>query len=75
MIVTVVQGARTALRALRAPGKGEHLKLEHGKPVSHPTPVPVAPSERCTQPPGREPARRQPQAGLRIGVVEHLPAE
>ncbi|GAA2249225.1 MULTISPECIES: glycoside hydrolase family 65 protein [Kitasatospora] len=55
--------------------EGEQLKLEHSRPVSRPTTVPVTPSELCIQPPGREPARRQAQAGLPIGVVEHLPAE
>ncbi|MDH6128969.1 glycosyl hydrolase family 65 protein [Kitasatospora sp. GP82] len=54
---------------------GEKLKLGRGRPVSRPTVVPEAPTERCVQPPGREPARRQAQAGLPIGVVEHLPAE
>lgn len=56
--------------------EGEELLVAPGRPVSRPTTVPE-PVERCTQPPGREPSPRQPQAGVQTGsgAVEHLQAE
>ncbi|MER6397716.1 glycoside hydrolase family 65 protein [Kitasatospora sp. NPDC059973] len=61
---------------LRHDGEGVQVKV--GSPVTLPTTVPPA-QERCSQPPGREPARRQPQAGVIGGTLgpgpEHLAAE
>ncbi|AUG78982.1 glycosyl hydrolase [Kitasatospora sp. MMS16-BH015] len=56
--------------------EGEELTVTADKPVSRAMPEPEQ-VERCVQPPGREPARRQPQAGVQVGsgAVEHLPAE
>ncbi|WP_405012121.1 glycoside hydrolase family 65 protein [Kitasatospora sp. NBC_01539] len=54
---------------------GEVLDVEAGAPVRRPTTVAEMPSERCVQPPGREPARRHPQAGVHAAPVEHLAAE
>lgn len=58
--------------------EGEPLRIEAGRPVSFPMAVTEAP-ERCTQPPGREPARRQQQAGPAVGsgadAPPHLTAE
>ncbi|MFI8460920.1 glycoside hydrolase family 65 protein [Kitasatospora sp. NPDC085464] len=56
---------------------GEAVQLKSGKPVTLPTTAPPA-QERFAQPPGREPARRQPQAGLaagKLGQHDHLAAE
>ncbi|WBP87599.1 glycoside hydrolase family 65 protein [Kitasatospora cathayae] len=56
---------------------GEPVQVKAGSPVTLPTTVPPA-QERCAQPPGREPARRQPQAGLvagKLGQQDHLAAE
>ncbi|MBV6701401.1 glycoside hydrolase family 65 protein [Kitasatospora aureofaciens] len=57
---------------------GEGVQVKAGEPVTLPTTAPPA-QERCTQPPGREPARRQAQAGLATGKVgqspDHLAAE
>ncbi|MED7947992.1 glycosyl hydrolase family 65 protein [Streptomyces sp. BE20] len=57
---------------------GEAVQVKAGEPVSLPTTAPPA-QERCSQPPGREPARRQPQAGVaggRVGAAaDHLAAE
>lgn len=56
---------------------GEAVQVKAGRPVTLPTTVPPA-RERCAQPPGREPSRRQPQAGLaagKIGQQDHLAAE
>ncbi|PBC78418.1 alpha,alpha-trehalose phosphorylase [Streptomyces sp. TLI_235] len=54
---------------------GEVLEVKSGSPVHRPTVVADAPPERCIQPPGREPARRHPQAGVHTQPIEHLPAE
>ncbi|GJF32354.1 glycosyl hydrolase [Kitasatospora sp. NE20-6] len=54
---------------------GEVLDVEAGAPVRRPTTVAEVPSERCVQPPGREPARRHAQAGVHTAPVEHLAAE
>ena len=54
---------------------GEVLDVEPGAPVHRPTTVAETPPDRCLQPPGREPARRHPQAGVHTAPVEHLPAE
>ncbi|MBP0451891.1 glycoside hydrolase family 65 protein [Kitasatospora sp. RG8] len=59
---------------------GEAVQVKAGRPVTLPTTVPPV-QERCSQPPGREPARRQPQAGVAAGTLgtgpgtEHLAAE
>ncbi|MFE6871973.1 glycoside hydrolase family 65 protein [Kitasatospora sp. NPDC057692] len=57
---------------------GETVQVKAGRPVSLPTTTPPA-QERCSQPPGREPARRQAQAGLSTGRLtsgpDHLAAE
>jgi alpha,alpha-trehalose phosphorylase len=56
---------------------GEAVQVKAGSPVTLPTTSPPA-QERCAQPPGREPARRQPQAGLaagKLGQQDHLAAE
>ncbi|WP_031075910.1 glycoside hydrolase family 65 protein [Streptomyces sp. NRRL WC-3742] len=56
---------------------GEMVQVKAGEPVTLPTTVPPA-QERCAQPPGREPARRLPQAGLaagKLGQQDHLAAE
>ncbi|WP_030271387.1 glycoside hydrolase family 65 protein [Streptomyces sp. NRRL B-24484] len=54
---------------------GEVLEVKAGSPLHRPTTVAEVPPERCTQPPGREPARRHPQAGVHTQPIEHLPAE
>ncbi|MER5639734.1 glycosyl hydrolase family 65 protein [Kitasatospora sp. NPDC002227] len=55
--------------------EGEELTVAPDKPVTRPTKEPEL-VDRCSQPPGREPARRQAQPGTPIGSgVEHLPAE
>ncbi|GAA2998908.1 glycosyl hydrolase family 65 protein [Kitasatospora albolonga] len=58
--------------------EGEPLRVEAGRPASRPMAAP-APVERCAQPPGREPARRQQTSGPAVGSgVEpstHLAAE
>ncbi|MEV8095119.1 glycosyl hydrolase family 65 protein [Kitasatospora sp. NPDC085879] len=54
---------------------GEVLEVKSGSPVHRPTVVADPPPERCIQPPGREPARRHPQAGVHTQPIEHLPAE
>ncbi|MEW1911090.1 glycosyl hydrolase family 65 protein [Kitasatospora sp. NPDC085895] len=54
---------------------GEVLEVKAGSPLHRPTTVAEVPPERCTQPPGREPARRHPQAGVHAQPIEHLPAE
>ncbi|MGW4650586.1 glycoside hydrolase family 65 protein [Kitasatospora sp. NPDC004289] len=58
--------------------EGEPLRVEAGRPASRPMAAP-APVERCAQPPGREPARRQQTPGPAVGSgVEpstHLAAE
>ncbi|MCU7823477.1 glycoside hydrolase family 65 protein [Kitasatospora sp. DSM 101779] len=54
---------------------GEVLEVKAGSPLHRPTVVAEVPPERCTQPPGREPARRHPQAGVHAQPIEHLPAE
>ncbi|KQV19781.1 MULTISPECIES: glycoside hydrolase family 65 protein [unclassified Kitasatospora] len=57
--------------------EGEPLRVEPGRPVSRPMPVQETP-ERCLQPPGREPARRQQQLGPAVGSgaePPHLAAE
>ena len=57
---------------------GEDIQVKAGTAVRRPTAVPPA-QERCVQPPGREPARRQAHAGVTGGTVgagpEHLAAE
>ncbi|MFC8448557.1 glycoside hydrolase family 65 protein [Kitasatospora sp. NPDC057223] len=63
---------------LHATHDGEEIQIKAGSPVRRPTAVPPA-QERCVQPPGREPARRQAHAGVTGGTVgagpEHLAAE
>ncbi|MFJ2779246.1 MULTISPECIES: glycoside hydrolase family 65 protein [unclassified Kitasatospora] len=57
---------------------GEAVQVKAGTPVTVPITVPPG-QERCVQPPGREPARRQPQAGVAAGKLgpgpDHLAAE
>ncbi|MFJ9693640.1 glycoside hydrolase family 65 protein [Kitasatospora sp. NPDC101183] len=56
---------------------GEAVQVKAGSPVTLPTTAPPG-QERCAQPPGRAPARRQPQAGLaagKLGQQDHLAAE
>ncbi|MDH6112147.1 alpha,alpha-trehalose phosphorylase [Kitasatospora sp. MAP12-15] len=64
---------------LRLSHDGEDLTVAVNKPVQRPTATPKA-GERPTQPLGREPARRQSQAGPATGSViggapDHLAAE
>ncbi len=70
---TLDEGSR-----LRLSHDGEELTITIGEPVERATFTPV-PGERAVQPPGREPARRQPQAGPTTGSgvssPDHLPAE
>ncbi len=53
----------------------EPLRIEAGKSVSRPTAKTGDPGERPTQPPGRAPARRHGQVGIKVGSVDHLAAE
>ncbi|WP_431679841.1 glycoside hydrolase family 65 protein [Kitasatospora sp. KL5] len=62
-------------RSIDVQHDGEVLTVGSGAPVRRPTTVDEVPPERCTQPPGREPARRHPQAGVHTQPIEHLPAE
>ncbi|MFI9270251.1 glycoside hydrolase family 65 protein [Kitasatospora sp. NPDC052896] len=62
---------------LRISHDGEELVVVVGEPQERRTTKPGV-VERLSQPPGREPARRAPQAGPTVGGgpgVEHLPAE
>ncbi|WP_190211769.1 glycoside hydrolase family 65 protein [Kitasatospora indigofera] len=65
--------------ALPLTHEGEDLVVRAGTPVTRPIVKPPA-QERCGQPPGREPARRQPHAGVAGGgkvgsAPDHLAAE
>ncbi|MGW4894349.1 glycoside hydrolase family 65 protein [Kitasatospora sp. NPDC004240] len=64
--------------SIRVRHDGEEFQLRPGTPAVRPTASPPA-QERCIQPPGREPARRQPQAGVAGGTItagpDHLAAE